>query len=601
MPVELGAKEVSQLVWKGHKRVEHYRNAAADAIRIYVGDYFAKSKGNTGDLPLNLVFVALRTWVPNLVMQAGVNKVTTEVLAQTDYAHMLGAALNELHKKIRMKDIMRAGIVNMILCGLAIFKTSIFADGNLIPDGPDQNIQPGQLYTDLISIDDFILDPYCTALDKSTMTGHFTTVRRQDLLDAEGWDEALVKRLPSAWDGGVDQSQKAAKLTRDPNLTLEMIEAQDYVRVGELYFPEANATAYVPDPRQTSFDDFLKVQEYYGPKTGPYRFGSITPPVPDNPLPVAPVSIWRDLNDMANTLLNKLLHQADNQKDLVLYKPGMEDMADAVIRGVDGQAIRTSDPDGVKVVSFGGGNPENDKMTQQLQFWFNYASGGVDQMGGMKTGGGSKTATAVRTLQSNASITQADAQSMIYDVQTGISRDQAWFFHYDPFLNSPITIRETGKEPVQVTLTPEEVNGDFLDLTFTIVKRSMQAIDPEHRRQALEKFMVQVLPSGVQAAMIMSQLQIPFNLPRYLMNAAEEWGIADLMIEVFNDPTFQERVQAIQAAGGMDPGKAGKGDGGMAGVLQNQGNPSAVPVANEQQQFNQQAQSVAAEAQAQFA
>jgi hypothetical protein len=601
MPVELGAKEVSQLVWKGHKRVEHYRNAAADAIRIYVGDYFAKSKGNTGDLPLNLVFVALRTWVPNLVMQAGVNKVTTEVLAQTDYAHMLGAALNELHKKIRMKDIMRAGIVNMILCGLAIFKTSIFADGNLIPDGPDQNIQPGQLYTDLISIDDFILDPYCTALDTSTMTGHFTTVRRQDLLDAEGWDKALVKRLPSAWDGGVDQSQKAAKLTRDPNLTLEMIEAQDYVRVGELYFPEANAIAYVPDPRQTSFDDFLKVQEYYGPKTGPYRFGSITPPVPDNPLPVAPVSIWRDLNDMANTLLNKLLHQADNQKDLVLYKPGMEDMADAVIRGVDGQAIRTSDPDGVKVVSFGGGNPENDKMTQQLQFWFNYASGGVDQMGGMKTGGGSKTATAVKTLQSNASITQADAQSMVYDTQAGISRDQAWFFHYDPFLNSPITIRETGKEPAQVTLTPEEVNGDFLDLTFTIVKRSMQAIDPEHRRQALEKFTMNAGPAATQMALLMGQMQIPFNLSRYLMNMAEEYGVADLMIEVFNDPTFQERMQAIQAAGGLDPGKAGKGDGGMAGALQNQGNPSAVPVANEQQQFNQQAQSVAAEAQAQFA
>jgi len=599
MPVELGAKEISELVRKGYKRVEHYRNAAAASIKDYVGNYYTKPAGMTGEYPLNLIFVALRTWVPNLVMRSGVNKVTTPILVQTDYAHLLGAALNELHKKIKMKNIMRAGIVDMILCGLAIFKTSIFADGILIPDGFNEYIEPGQLYTDLISIDDFFFDPYCTALNKAVLTGHFTTVRRQDLLDAEGWDKDLVKQLPSAWDGGIDSEKAARRISCNPSETLEMIKAQDYVRVSEVYLPEADAIVYVPDPKQASFDDFLKVQDYYGPATGPYRFGSITPPVPDNPLPLAPVSIWRDLNLMCNNLFVKLMDQADSQKDVLLYKPGMEDEAEAIATAVNGQSIRTQDPQGVEVKSFGGGNADNDKMTQQLQFWFNYVSGGVDQMGGMKTGGGSKTATAVNILQSNASITQEDARSMVYDVQADISSDQAWFMHNDPFLNAPSVIRETGKAPRQVVLTPAEVRGDFLSLNFTIVKRSMQVIEPEHRRKALADFMINVLPAGVNSAMMMMQMQVPFNLPRYLMNAAEEMGIADLVIEIFEDPTFQRRMQAMTQASGLDPGKAGKATNGsnIAGVIQNNGNAQAQPVMDQQQGFNQQAQMGATQSQ----
>ncbi len=603
MPTELGASDVSQLVYKGHDRVKNYRRSAAAAIKEYVGDYYIKPKGMDGDYPINLIFVALRTWVPNLVMNSGVNKVTTVDLSQDKYATLLSAALDNLHKKIGMKNIMRGAIVNMLLCGLAIFKTSIYASGNLIPDGFNEGIDPGQLYTDLISLDDFFLDPYCTSLSKSTLTGHFITVRRQDLLDGDGWNKVLVASLPSAWDGGINDQGKAARISRDPALTLEMIEAQDYVRVAECYIPEADAIVYVPDPKQATFDEYLKIQDYYGPASGPFRFGSITPPVPDNPFPIAPVSAWRTLNKMANSMFTKLLDQAESQKDLILYKPGMEDVAEAVLSAANGLSIRTPDPDGVKVVSFGGGNPDNEKMTQQLQFWFNYMSGGVDQMAGMKTGAGSKTATAVKTLQSNASITQEDARSMIYDVQSGISKDQAWFLHYDPFLNMPGIVRETGKAPQQVVLTPEEVNGDFLHLTFEIVKRSMQAIEPEHRRQALDKMLTNIIPGIANAAMLFQNTGYRFDGMRLLINAAEEMGIADLMIKVVDDPSYLERVKFVQEQAGLDPGKAGKisGGGNIAGALQNNGNASAIPVMNEQQGFNQQAQTGANQSQAEMA
>ena len=602
MPVELSASDVSELVRKGHKRVDHYANAAAQSAKDYVGNYYVRPSGMTGEYPINLIFAAVRTWVPNLVMQSGVNKVLTPIVSQSDYAFMLGEALNELHKRIKMKDVMRAGVVNMILCGLAVFKTSIYASGNLIPDGFNEHIDPGQLYTDLISLDDFFFDPYCTELNKSTLTGHFTTVRRQDLLDDEGWDNDLVRQLPNAWDGGANDTNKARLLTRNPALTLEMIEAQDYVRVGEVYLPEADAIVYIPDPKQASYGDFLKIQDYYGPSTGPYTFGSITPPVPDNPFPVASASIWRDLNLMANSLFTKLMNQADNQKDVLLYKPGMEDVADAIASAVDGQQIRTPDPQGVEVKSYGGGNPSNDKMTQELQFWFNYMSGGIDQMSGLKTGAGSKTATAVKTLQANSTITKGDAQGMVYDTQADISGKQAWFIHEDPFLDQPLTIRKTGKAPVQVVLTPKQRSGDFLRLTFTIVKRSMQAVEPEQRRQALDKMLINIIPGVANAAMIFQQMGQGFDAGLLLTNAAEELGITELFAEVFNDPEFQQRLQMAAQAAGLDPGKAGKAGGpSAAGAIQNNGNPQAVPVNNEQQNFNQQAQAGANQGQSEIA
>ena len=87
------------------------------------------------------------------------------------------------------------------------------------------------------------------------------------------------------------------------------------------------------------------------------------------------------------------------------------------------------------------------------------------------------------------------------------------------------------------------------------------------------------------------------------MNIADELGIADVMNEVFTDPTFQARMKMAAEQAGLDPGKAGKAGrgGGMAGVIQNGGMASSVPVNTPSQDFNQQAQAGAAQSQSDMA
>lgn len=594
MSVELTAQTLSEAVKEGFERMKRYRKARAMFIKDYVGHYFQAEQGLTGETPINLVFMAIHALVPALVQREGMNKVVTEFLAHKDYAELLGLAVDKLQKQLRLRQTLRAGVVDMCLGGLMIAKTSIAASGNLLPIGDDEDVDAGMIYTDLISLDDFTFDPTAMSFDKAAFLGHRIRVPRQTLLDY-GWDAEAVKKLPAAamhpQEAGWVQS-----ITQDSKHASTMYDIQEYVYVVEVFVPDAGAVVYVPDPYQTSLDDFLHTQEYYGPAEGPYTIGSLTQPVPDNPFPIAPVGIWRDLNAMANEIFKKFMGQSERQKDILLYAPQLADVADAIRTALDGEAIACNDPKGINVASFGGQNPDNERMVQELKGWFNYVAGNPDQL--MGVGGDADTATEWQGNQANATVRIQDMRDMISDIQSDISRKHAWFLHTDPLLfqpgqpGIPLIRRATGSQPVQVWLTPEQRQGDFLDFSFEIVKRSMTVLEPNLRARRLLEFNTNTVPALTQSAMMMMQMGIPYNLPRALMQAAEEMGIADAVQETFEDPTYEQRLNLMMQMGPQDSGK-----GSMGGVIQNKGFAGKRDIFTPRQEQNQMKQMGGAEAQ----
>lgn len=596
MPLEFSAKDVSEIAKEGFIRMQQYCKARAQFIKEYVGHYYYKPEGMTGDYPINLIFLAIAARIPNLVMKEGLNKISTAVLSQKDFAELLGMALDKSQKQRKLKRILRAALVDMHV-GFAIAKTSIAAGGMLIPDGDDVNLDQGQIFSELISLDNFTFDSKTAYFDfsKSIFLGSNIRIARQKLLDLEGWNESLVKRLPAADNLGT-QNSRAEKLTQKTRNT-KLSRIQDDVNVVELWFPEAEVIAYIPNPFQTSFSDFLKIQDYYGPAEGPYTFGSLTPPVPDNPLPIAPVGVWRDLNDMANRVFKKFMDQSDRQKDLVLYEPAMADVAQFVLDAHDGESQATTNPDGVKVVSFGGQNPDNERMVAELRMWFNYMAGNPDQMAGISSSAATGKATEVQILQNNASITTEDMRDIIAEFQSDISKKEGWFMINDPFINMPLSKRTTGGREVQLRLTPEQKMGDWFELMFTIVKRSMTVKDPAMRARAVMEFYTNVFPSVMSAAIQALQMGVEFNVTRALMQAAEEMGISDMMVEIFNDPDFQRRMQIYERLGPKKGGKGGTGMNNPQAIQQQGGFPRQQPIPGPETQFNQQAQQTAGMAQ----
>jgi hypothetical protein len=572
----------------GFERLKIYRRARAMFIRKFVGQYYSSTRGLTGNEPINLLFHTIRTMVPNLIMKNPVSHVTTEIVPYEEYGWLLGLALDNIHEKTNFKDILRAGIVSALIA-FAIFKTGIADSGQIITYG-DINIDPGQVYTDLVDLDDLTIDPSCKALDKAAFIGDRNRVPRQILLDDDSCDHDLVMKLPKSIHP--DANNKIEKLTQSNLSQMEIFELQDYVDVVELFVPGADALLLIPDPDVIIFDDYIKGESYYGPKEGPYTFLSFTPPVPNNPQPISPASIWYDLDVMANRMMVKMMEQADRQKDIVVADPSGADEAEDMRTSKDGDVI-LGDPQSATVMSFGGQNVKNEAMLGQLHIWYNYIAGNPDQRAGLRSD--AETATQASILETNANIIIEDERELIYECGAKISGKEAWYLHTDPLINLPLSKRLPGGKRVQLFLTPEQRCGDFLDFVFKFKPRSMSKLNPALKEKRMLDFAVNLIPGLMSSAQTAIQMGVQFNVQKAITDIAEQWDISDEVQDWFVDPDFEQRIQLMMMMGPQNAGKAGPLS--IAGVNQNGGYPGARPIPGPETQFKQNAQQGANQAQ----
>ncbi len=594
MPDEVIPQKMQMCVKRGFERMKRYRRARAMFIKEFVGQYYAgQSFGLTGDEPINLIFHTIRTMVPNLVMQNPVNRLETKIVAQKQYGELLGLAIDQTERDIDLKSILRGWIVSGLF-GWGILKVGLSASGEMIQFG-DSRIDPGQVYAELVDLDDYVIDPICTDIRKAAFKGHRTRTLRQLLLDTKGYDHDLVMKLPHS--RYTTDGRRVEDLSKQGMASMEMYALQDYVDVVELWVPEADALVTISDPTQATFDRYLRVTDFNGPKEGPYVELSFTPPVPNNPFPVAPVSLWYDIHRMANRLFKKIMNQADRQKDILLSRPALADEAESIRTAQDGDVIMSDDPKGHEIVSYGGQNRSNEVMLQEMQIWYNYISGNPDQLAGNIPGKsrGKETATRSQILQSNASIGLEDARSILYDRTAEISSKIGWYLHTDPMIKLPLTKRQTGGEQIQLWLTPEQRYGEFIRFTFRLVTRSMSRLDPALRSKRIIEFGTNIVPALLNAANIALQMGVRFNPQRAITALANELDIFEQIDDWFDDPEFEQKMALIAKLGPQDAGKAGMMS--SEGIMQNQGFPGKQDVLGPQQEANQFAQETAAESQ----
>jgi len=593
MPEFVTPSKIQTVARRGFERMKNYRLARAMFVKEFAGAYYSK-KGYalTGDEPINLIFHTVRTFVPNLVMANPINKLITPVSTQKFYGELLGLALDQLQQDIKFKETLRGWVVSALFAW-GIVKTGLAASGEMLHFG-DVDVDPGQVYTELVDLDDFVIDPICTDVSKAKFMGSRIRVPRQFLLDTEGYDHDLVMKLPRSQ---FNVGNKVEDLTKS-NASSEMFTIQDLVDVVELWVPEANALVTIPDPAQIIFEKYLRLADYYGPKEGPYTFLSFTPPVPNNPFPIAPVSLWYDIHRMANRVFAKIMDQAERQKDILIYNPAQADEAQDIIESKDGDSVASQDPRGFQIASFGGQNRNNEVMLQELQMWYNYIAGNPDQMAGnltRGTRGTRETATRSQILQANANISIEDARDILYDKTAEISKKQGWYLHTDPLIDLPITKRKTGGEQIQLRLTPEQRQGDFLNFTFKIVSKSMSRLDPTIRSRRIMEFATNLVPALMNSAIIAMRMGVQFNVQKAITDLAKEMDISEYVQDWFNDPEFQQKIALMMALGPQNVGKASVIT--PEAIAQQGGYPMARRILGPEEESRQVAQLGAAEAQ----
>ncbi|KKN64904.1 hypothetical protein LCGC14_0487380 [marine sediment metagenome] len=582
--------KIQEAAKAGFERTKIHRRARAMFMREYVGQYYAKNRGITGETPINLIFHALRSIIPNIIMQNPITLIDTDVVPHKEYAEILGLGVDTVAKRIKLSEELRAVALDAFF-GLGIMQTGLCGSNNVIMLD-DAEFDPGEIYVSRVDLDDFCIDPTCTSLKNATFTGAKLVAPRRLLLDYDMYDHDLVMQLPKITET-VRNTQQVKDLTQKNLGPTGIYELQDYVEIVQLWIPEANALVTVPNPYDITFDDYIGVQDYYGPEEGPFDYLALTPPVGNNPFPVAPVSLWYDLHKMANNMMDKIMNQADRQKDVLAYTPANADDAEQIADSKDGDSIAVNDVTQVKVMSYGGQANSNERLLQQVQVWFNYMSGNPDQISGAAQE--AETATQAQILQANAGVGIQDMRQTIYNFSSGVTGKIAWYLHTDPLLEIPIARRQPGGEYIQVTLTPEQREGDFLEFNFTIKARSMSIIDPQMRTKRLLEFGTNLLPGAANAAMVMSQMGQQFNLAKFLTLMAEHMDIEEEMADIFIDPEFQKKQMLISQSGPQSGGK-----GTIKGVMQNHGDPNKHTILGSTAQKNSDNQEAGGTAQQSF-
>lgn len=585
---EITPSKLVEAVQRGHKRLATFRKSRLHFIREYVGSYYDTFEGTVGSNALNLIFNAVRVLVPTMVMNFPKHAIETPYLQARQYAKLLGLALDQHDKKIDIRDVYRRVIVDAIFT-MGIMKTGLAQsdDVHVFDDAMGQEtLDNGTVYTEAVDWDNFVVDPNSKEylFRDATFMGDRIIVPRQMLLDSGQYNNDLVMQLPR--EGDDMRESKASSISMRTIDIDDNYAMMDEVALYEIWVPSANAIVTISGDPETKQSDYLRVSDYYGVKEGPYTFLTLTPPVPGNPLPVPMVGIWFDLHVLANRMAKKIAEQAERQKDITVYKPSASDDAQQLRDAGDGDAIKVDDPSAVEVKSFGGQQNSNVNHLASLEGWFNMMAGNPAQVGGMNIE--SKSATAANILQQNAGVGLEDMKDMVYIAAASEARKRAWYFHTDPLMRMPLVQRQMQQQmvpvngqwlqmptmqDVQVILTPEARDGDFLDYAFTIQPESMGRVDAKVRLQQEMAFAQQVLPAVMAAAQIAMSLGMPFNATAFLIRIAGDMQITWLD-EVLYDPNFQMQMmqqmmmgpQADQSKGQIAPPQ---NPGLMPSIMQN--------------------------------
>lgn len=552
-------RQLQLAVKQGFERLRGARRTRAMYVKQYAGQYYIESQGLTGEEPLNLIYQTVKATVPMLVSSNPITRVTSPRVDMQDYAWLLGRGLDEINRLVGMKEVMRMGIVDALFM-MGVFKTGISSSDSILTYG-DTMVDNGQIFTETVSLDDFVFDTECRLLKKASFMGDAVRVPRQLLLDDARYDHAAVMELPKS--GHAEVGNKLEQLSKNMSHT-ELAELEDFVDVVTLWIPGANQIVTLADPRVCSMDKFLSQEDYFGPKQGPYQFLTLSQPVPDNPLPISPIGVWFDLHMLANRTMKKTMDRVDARKSILAYDPGQADEVQSMKNGEDGDFVACN-PDTVKAVAIGGeGTEESLAVLGQVQYWANYMAGNPDAASGSKPA--TDVATVANIMQSNASVGLNDSIDKVYACAKEIKEVQAWYMHHDPFINVPISHRIGNGSQVQLFLTPEQRAGDYEHLVFDIKARSMQAPDPQVQAKQVLAYATNVMPAVTQSAMVLNQSGVEFNPTACLRSIAEMMGV-DADTELwFNDPQHAQRMMMLQQMGPKTSGKAKKTGGGEAGI-----------------------------------
>lgn len=548
------------------------------AVEQYVG-YRYTDNGTSRPVPMNYMEMAVNIYTRLLTPSEP--KVTT----LTPHAHLkpsaidLELAVNHTLSQLDFSLTLQRCVME------ALFLMGVVKVGMTRRHGSRMKgflFDTGQPYVEVVSPEDFIVDMSARRWEHIMYVGNKYTRSLESVQQDPAFDEEMRNQLRPSQPQSIQQAgredadqiprqDRASEISQGNDGFADQSVLENEVELWDLWIPRDKlfitiaANQELPRP--------LRIIPWTGPDRGPYhmlRFGT----VPDNIVPLPPVSQWYDLHVLLNNVVRKLSEQAKRQKTLLLVQNGNEADGEKITSASDGEAIPVEDASAHGEVSYGGPSNVLLAFAQQTRMWLSLAQGNIESLGGLAPG--ADTVGQEKLMSQSAGQRVSDMQDAVSRFIEEICEDLAWYLWDDPFIQLPLTKRIPNSDiEIPFEYRQESKSGDFLDYNFRFEPYAAQHRSPAERLNMINQIAMNYLmsPMGMQ---LMQAQGLGFDMA----------GFLKLLGKYGDIPELSELVIPSQAVAPYPPVTTAGGKNTSTSreyVRRSQGNSQA----NQQQQINE--------------
>jgi len=538
----LSTKQVRKLtdaIRGAREQLEPFRQARLGAVKEYIGRWYQKGPTSTNlSVPINMLGWMVPTYMRLLAANAPTGRITTIHQQYKADVKRLELALKYTIKNIDFEDSLQAAVLNAMF-GLSVVKVGI--TDAAVRGFSDESGQP---FVDPISLDDFFFDTAALGRDWQFVGDHY----RLPLERIQGnpfyeQTEALKK-----YKGVDDESlsddngvQRTSSISRDRN---QYERVKPLIDLWEVWLPHDNLVVTLMGELDVATP--IRVVEWTGPDHGPYHLLRYMT-VPDQMMPLAPITVLMDMHLAINGVTRKMNIQALNQKDIILGNKASQDDNVALKMAGDQHVIQVDNVAQFGNFRIGGVDQSNLAYTTWLREIFKAQAGGLDMLAG--TSPMSETATQDKMLLAQATQQVSDMQRKTVAFAKKIMEDITFYLTRQPGIRIEAVNKVAGID-IPTTFMSDEFD-EAMDLDIEVSPYSTQEKTPSYILQTLNGLLTQIVGNPALAAMMEQQgkqIDIGAVINHILELTSTEGDLKDIVIGL--DPSIQEQDGPISAEGG---------------------------------------------------
>ena len=445
---------------------------------------------------------------------------------------------------------------------------------------PNILIDAGKPFVQRISLDDFCFDMSAREWEEISFAAHTYRVTLNSVKSDGRFDPEVVKQLnaESKWASNTQNHDERASDISDNR---DVDDIDDMVTLCDVYLPRENngKGVWAVLPANQRGLPPLYVENWRGPEEGPFM-GLTLSDVPDNIMPVSFVGNILPLHQAINSLMRKGIRQAKNQKTILGYRDNGND-AKKIVEADDMATVAMRDKDSTFVMRFNGVDNQTAGYAQLLSGEMNQQAGNPNAIGGLSSQTG--TVGQDQMLQQAAGQRIAKMQKRVIAFTKKIVKSIGWMLWVDEVKRMPGQERVPGlSEPIDVSWTPEDREGDFMQYNINVDPYSMPYQSPEQKIAAIsdriQNFYLPALPLMQQQGMTLD------------FNAINELYAELLNIPQFRDIIISADVQPQEPPSGQPPQPNKPGSTTRNYVRQSSSNPAGQKAMQVQQMMASQPQ-----------